>query len=194
MNINRKLAWLFALMVAVVGLAPVALAQYYDPYQGNPRDDYRYNDGRYDDHRDDRYGARVRCESSDRRTRYCDADTRGGVRLVHQISDRDCVRGRNWGANERGIWVTDGCRAEFEVGGGYGGGYARAFRCESIDNRTRYCNVDTRYGVDMVRQLSRNSCIEGRSWGVTREGVWVSRGCRAEFTTGGYGETSYRRY
>jgi hypothetical protein len=195
MSLNRKIAFLFALIVAVIGVVPMALAQYQDPY-------YDGRDDRYGDNYD-RYGGRLRCESHDQRTNYCNVDTRGGVRLVHQMSDRDCVRGRTWGANERGIWVTDGCRGEFEVGGGggyygSGDGYAR-FRCESKDNRTRYCNVDTRYGVDLVRQLSRNACIEGRSWGVSRDGVWVSRGCRAEFTVGGSDynyrdDTSYRRY
>ena len=189
MSMNRKLACLFGLLFAVVGLAPMAVAQYYDPYASR-----RYDDRGYDD----RYGARVRCESSDRRTNYCNVDTRGGVRLVRQLSDRDCTRGRNWGANERGIWVTDGCRAEFAVGGGYGDGnnYAR-FRCESKDSHTRYCNADTRYGVQIVRQLSRSACIEGRSWGVTNEGVWVSRGCRAEFSAGDRyyrDDAAYRRY
>ena len=193
MSMNRKLACLLALVVGVTALAPMAVAQYYDPYYG--RDDYR-DDDRYDSRYDDRYGARVRCESRDRRTNYCNVDTRGGVRLVRQLSERNCVRGSNWGANERGIWVTDGCRAEFELGGGYGG-YARSFRCESNDNRTRYCNADTRYGIQIVRQLSRSSCIEGRSWGVTREGVWVSRGCRAEFAVGDrshYGDQAPVRY
>jgi hypothetical protein len=195
MTMNRKLAFLFPLLVAIVGVVPAALAQYYDPYNSSR------NDGRYDDS----YGrsdARVRCESRDQRTNYCNVDTRGGVRLVHQLSDRDCVRGRNWGANERGIWVSDGCRGEFELGGGgygAGNGYARSFRCESSDSRTHYCNVDTRYGVNLVHQLSRSSCIEGRSWGVSRDSVWVSRGCRAEFAVGGSDydyrdETSYRRY
>jgi hypothetical protein len=194
MSMNRKIAFLFAFIVAVAGVVPMAVAQYQDPYYSGDR--YRDDYGRYD--------ARVRCESRDSRTNYCNVDTRGGVRLVHQLSDRDCVRGRNWGANERGIWVTDGCRAEFELGGGgygngYGNGYARSFRCESSDNRTRYCAVDTRYGIDLVRQLSRSACIEGRSWGVNRDGVWVSRGCRAEFAAGGSDfdyrqQSSYRRY
>ena len=180
MTTNRKLAVLLALLATVVSLAPMAAAQYTDPYYSG-RDAYRYDD-RYDNRYGEGYG-NVRCESHDRRTRYCSADTRGGVRLVRQLSDRSCIRGRNWGANERGIWVTDGCRAEFALNGG-GGGYARSFRCESNDNRTRYCSVDTRYGIQLVRQISHDSCIEGRSWGVTREGVWVSRGCRAEFAAG----------
>jgi hypothetical protein len=136
---------------------------------------------------------RVRCESRDRRTEFCGADVRGGVRLVRQMSDRRCVRGSTWGTDGRGIWVTDGCRAEFEVGRNsrYGG----TFRCESTDNRTRHCNADTRYGVQIVRQLSRSACIEGRSWGMTRDSVWVSRGCRAEFAVGArYGERVDYRY
>lgn len=63
---------------------------------------------------------RVRCESRDRERTYCTADTRGGVRLVRQISDADCVNGRTWGADRRGIWVTRGCRADFEVASRYG--------------------------------------------------------------------------
>ena len=188
MNLNRKLVALFALLAFVIGLAPMAAAQYYDPYYGS-RDDYRYNDDYANG-----YG-RIRCESHDGRTRYCGVDTRSGVRLVRQLSDRTCLRGRNWGVNERGLWVTDGCRAEFELGGyGYGSGYARSFRCESNDNRTRYCNADTRYGIGIVHQLSRDPCIEGRSWGVTRDGVWVSRGCRAEFAVGDRYNTSSYRY
>jgi hypothetical protein len=186
MSINRKLAALFALLVLVVSLAPMAVAQYYDPYYGRG-DDYRSGDY-------ERYG-RVRCESYNDRTSYCNVDTRGGVRLVRQLSDAGCIRGRDWGANERGIWVTDGCRAEFELGtSGYG--YGRSFRCESNDGRTRYCNADTRSGIDLVRQLSRNSCVEGRTWGVTREGVWVSRGCRAEFSIGDryYRDQTSNRY
>ena len=97
-----------------------AQAQNYDPYYA--RDDYRYDDATATLRRrlrrsatpDDRYG-RVRCESRDRRTEYCGVDIRGGVRLVRQLSDRRCVRGSTWGTDGRGIWVTDGCRAEFEL-------------------------------------------------------------------------------
>lgn len=187
MSTTRKLACLFAICL---GLASVgAQAQSYDPYDGGDDRDDRYDerDSRYDERYDDRYargGGRhlIRCESRERRTQRCNVDTRGGVRLLRQLSDRRCVRGSTWGANERGIWVTDGCRGEFEIGYDYR--YGRLFRCESVDSRTKNCNADTRYGIRLVRQLSRNACIEGRSWGVTRNGVWVSRGCRAEFSNG----------
>jgi hypothetical protein len=193
MNTDRKTAFLLGALIAVAGVAPATQAQSYDPYYS--RDDQRY-DGRYDVRAPDTYGGRVRCESRDSRTAYCNVDTRGGVRLVHQLSDRRCVRGSNWGADQRGIWVSGGCRAEFELGADSRYGYGGSFRCESTDNRTRYCNVDTRSGVRLVRQLSRSSCIEGRTWGMTRDGVWVSRGCRAEFSSDDryYSERDRYRY
>jgi hypothetical protein len=62
----------------------------------------------------------IRCGSEDGRRRYCDADTRRGVRLTRQISGSACEQGRTWGFDDRGIWVDRGCRAEFQLGGGGG--------------------------------------------------------------------------
>lgn len=63
----------------------------------------------------------IRCESRDGRQSWCRVNTSGGVRLVRQLSDARCVRGRTWDADRSGIWVSRGCRADFEVGyGGYG--------------------------------------------------------------------------
>lgn len=140
---------------------------------------------------------RFRCESQDGRTQYCDVDTRGGVVLVRQLSRGACIEGRTWGWDRRGVWVAQGCRAEFETGAGGGPGWGggpvgpgpgwgggQRVTCESRDQRTSYCDIDTRGGVILVRQLSRGACIEGRSWGWDRRGVWVSQGCRAEFEAG----------
>ncbi|MEP6634081.1 MAG: DUF3011 domain-containing protein [Luteimonas sp.] len=151
-------------------------------------------------------GGTVRCESSDGRTRVCSADTDGGVRLNRQLSNQACVEGRNWGYDGRGIWVSNGCRAEFQVGGGWAGGGGwngrpgsgwngnGVLRCESKDRRTQQCAADTRGGVRLVRQLSDNRCIEGRTWGSSQDVIWVSNGCRAEFQTsrgGGLGSNGY---
>ena len=82
---------------------------------------------------------------------------------------------------------------------GYGnnGGYTRptvsndgTFRCESQDQRVQRCLVDTRSGVTLVRQDSQAPCVQGRTWGTDRDGVWVSGGCRARFALGGYGGSS----
>jgi len=159
----RQLLASTVLIAAAAIAAPDATAQYYGDGYNNQV---------------------VRCESTDGRWRQCPMDTRGGVRLVRQVSKAACVEGQSWGADRNGIWVSRGCRAEFSLGygGGNGGGYGdRVFRCESIDNRSQHCPANTRGGVELVRQFSKRACIRGQSWGWDDRGVWVSGGCRAEF-------------
>ena len=58
-------------------------------------------------------------------------------------------------------------------------------RCESISYRHQYCNANTQGRVIMVREISTgNLCREGRGWGFDNNGIWVDRGCRAEFSYG----------
>ncbi|MEO5596163.1 MAG: DUF3011 domain-containing protein [Lysobacteraceae bacterium] len=132
----------------------------------------------------------VRCESTGRDRTRCRVDTRGGVQLVRQISSTSCRQGQNWSYDRDQIWVDNGCRADFRVGGYGGGGYdpgygRQTIRCESNDNKTNRCRVDTRGGVRLVRQISSTTCRQGRNWGYDDRSIWVSRGCRADFQTGG---------
>jgi hypothetical protein len=76
--------------------------------------DGRGRDGQQD-RRDDR-AVVLTCASDDGHRRYCDADTRGGIRLVRQRSQAECRRDYSWGFDRRGVWVDRGCRADFEVG------------------------------------------------------------------------------
>ena len=57
-------------------------------------------------------------------------------------------------------------------------------RCESREFRDNYCPANTRGGVALVRQISRNPCYEGETWGYDRRGIWVTAGCDAEFRVG----------
>jgi hypothetical protein len=125
-------------------------------------------------------GTPVTCESRDNRLTRCPASTWGGVRLVRQISDSPCVFDRTWGWDTQGVWVNEGCRAEF-IAGTSATVSRRTIVCESQSNRRNHCPVDTRLGLDLVRQLSDSPCIRNRTWGEDREGVWVDQGCRAEF-------------
>ncbi|MFC3549648.1 DUF3011 domain-containing protein [Lysobacter cavernae] len=130
------------------------------------------------------YGSRVfRCESRGSRWQHCDAESRGGVELVRQLSRNACIKGQSWGADSRGVWVSGGCRAEFRMMADVQTDQARAqiVRCDSNSKRPRHCPADTSGGVRLFRQLSRAACVEGRNWGVDREGIWVEGGCRAEF-------------
>src|SRR3954468_12882033 len=57
------------------------------------------------------------CESHDAAKVQCPVDTRYGVALVRQLGDNFCVLGRTWDFDATGIWVSDGCRAQFALGG-----------------------------------------------------------------------------
>lgn len=104
---------------------------------------------------------RLRCESVDNGTTRCPADTRDGVRLSRQLSRDDCEQGRSWGYDRHGIWVNDGCRAEFIVYDGRGG------RGYDDDNRRRddYRQDDYRddYRRDPYRDDSRGGYDDRRS-------------------------------
>ena len=91
-----------------------------DGFDRRDDDDFRRNNrggnGRGRFNRGDRDRANIiTCASNDNRRVHCDADTRNGVSLVEQHSDRACREGSTWGYDRRGIWVDRGCRADFEV-------------------------------------------------------------------------------
>ncbi|WP_107669609.1 DUF3011 domain-containing protein [Cyanothece sp. BG0011] len=54
--------------------------------------------------------------------------------------------------------------------------------CESFKYRYQFCRANTRGGVRLTRQLSNTRCVEGDTWGYDRDGIWVDRGCAAEFS------------
>src|SRR5688572_26418494 len=138
-------------------------------------------------------GQTVLCESKDNRRRHCRADVRGGrVVLIRNVSRTQCAEGRNWGWDDAGVWVDQGCRGEFAVeqGGGYarygeapyGGGGRRGVgrvRCESRDYRRTFCGAAG--DVVLVEQVSEAACIEGRTWGYDGRRIWVDQGCAGEF-------------
>lgn len=63
---------------------------------------------------------------------------------------------------------------------------AQTISCSSDDGHRKYCPADTRGGVQLSRQRSQSACQQGYSWGFDRGGVWVDRGCRADFTINAY--------
>ena len=146
----------------------------------------------------------VACSSDDGRRHYCTVESGGRVRLQQQRGDSPCREGYSWGSDGKLIWVDHGCRADFAVEGGRGGGevqpeqdfawtrnsYAGApstsgqnqvVSCSSDDNHRHYCPADTRGGVQLLKQRSESACRQGRSWGYDRSGIWVDHGCRADF-------------
>jgi ketosteroid isomerase-like protein len=133
----------------------------------------------------------LRCDSDDERRHTCAArGTIGRVELQRQISGSACVQNSTWGWSGDSVWVDRGCRAEFNV-------YAQAaepvveyndtartttVKCESEDMSYRFCPAGgTVRSARLVRQISGSPCEETRTWGWKSDGVWVSKGCRAEF-------------
>jgi len=56
--------------------------------------------------------------------------------------------------------------------------------CSSDDGGYRYCRADTDSTVELVRQISGSRCERDYSWGYDPRGIWVDRGCRAQFRYG----------
>lgn len=134
----------------------------------------------------------IECASLDYRFNRCGVNWTDAV-LVQRTSNSSCARGRTWGIDRNGLWVDRGCSGVFRrvgqggPGSGWhpGPGWDRDFVlvCESDDYRYRMCQIDIGRGggVRIQRQISRTACIQGRTWGYNRAGVWVSGGCAAEF-------------
>ena len=125
----------------------------------------------------------VKCESNDGHRNYCGDYGHNEITLERQISGSPCVEGQGWGVDRRGLWVDRGCRAYFTVSSRRGGYSDQgAIKCESNDGRRNYCGHYDFDQVRMERQISGSPCVQGRTWGVDRDGLWVDRGCRAYFT------------
>lgn len=57
--------------------------------------------------------------------------------------------------------------------------------CSSTGYRYEYCAANTQGRVLIVREVSTgNLCHQGRGWGFDNNGIWVDKGCRAEFSYG----------
>ncbi len=62
-----------------------------------------------------------------------------------------------------------------------GWGDAYMVYCASDSMERVWCPADSRFGVRMIRQRGQVGCLEGETWGYGKRGIWVDRGCRADF-------------
>ncbi len=131
-------------------------------------------------------GMRFRCETDSSRQHYCKVDTRDGITLVKQLSKIPCMQGRNWDYDRHGVWVSHRCGGEFVTGKQVDRAPTQGplVRCESQGNRIEHCTAYTGKGVRLVRKFSVSDCVENLDWGHDDKGIWVARGCRAEFKVG----------
>jgi hypothetical protein len=100
----------------------------------------------------------VTCQSTGYDRTYCQVDTRGGVVLSRNLSNSPCVAGRSWGTVAgRGIWVSNGCRAEFRVNNGYNNNNGVLTRRGNVNNNRR-ANRDVNGNGNVNGNRAENLC------------------------------------
>ena len=57
----------------------------------------------------------VTCSSKPGERLHCPADTSRGVVLLRSYGEAACLLGKTWGYDDTGVWVADGCTADFVV-------------------------------------------------------------------------------
>lgn len=89
------------------------------------------------------------------------------------------------GALHSATCVVDGRTGNVTLQGlGLAGGGTQQkveFDCLSIKGTYRECQLPLDGRVRLVKRYSNADCIEGTTWGLKRDRVWVSKGCRARF-------------
>gem|GEM_PF-654545 len=85
------------------------------------------------------------------------------------------------GCNLIGRDAPSFCSEYTQGAGAASGASQRTISCYSDDGSRRYCDADTRGGVQLVRQRSTARCERGYSWDYDARGIWVDHGCQAEF-------------
>jgi hypothetical protein len=149
-------------------------------------------------------GGQIECRSRNYDYTECQADFRQ-PRLVQQLSQSECIEDRSWGyVQRRGIiWVSAGCAGVFvdeyeDRGRGRRDEYGRRdepqfdsrphrrerqreeISCRSDNYAFTRCGVSWRE-AELLEQLSHSDCIEGESWGLDNDGLWVDKGCAGRF-------------
>lgn len=139
-------------------------------------------------------GTTFDCAAADAGYRECRIPGDGPVRVMQELGRGRCVEGRTWGQRSGWVWVDAGCRARFErVDSGRPGGRPSRDRYDdepyavTCTSRGEYrtCAWDPTEGEPtLIENLSRDRCVEGRTWGYDRrQGLWVDEGCQGRFGT-----------
>jgi len=134
------------------------------------------------------------CESHRVAREQCEIAGGTAIRVVKQYSANPCTLNQTFGLGTGYMWVSNGCRGEFEVtlaatqtlpGGGVDGGTGTGLPdrvlCESKGGERTECRIKVGGKVTLARQLSTTACTQGSTWGYGYGMIWVTKGCRGEF-------------
>jgi hypothetical protein len=136
--------------------------------------------------------ARIVCESRTAARVQCQVAGVTAIRLVKQYSTNPCRLNESFGIGVGHMWVSSGCRGEFEVttggtapGGGVGSdngtGLPDRVLCESKGGERTECRIRVGGQVRLARQISTTPCTPNDTWGYGYGMIWVTKGCRGEF-------------
>lgn len=140
----------------------------------------------------------VRCESNSGREQFCAAPNTGGMRVAREISNAPCIAGQSFRYTRDGVYVRNGCRADFayrpaggsgDWDGGWGGsggnwgnsGDVRRVGCSSSGGRENFCRAENDGRARLVSQSGSGRCVEGQTWRVDPDGIRVRNGCAGVF-------------
>jgi Protein of unknown function (DUF3011) len=155
-----KLLLMMAIALGTASVAPSLASAAFQPGYGQPQ--------------------RITCSSNNGKRNWCAIGNTRDVQLVRQISGSPCVRGDTWGLDQRGLWVDRGCRAEFMIGRPHAPPPV-IVTCSSNNGKRNWCAIGNSRDVQLARQISGSPCVRGDTWGLDQRGLWVDRGCRADF-------------
>lgn len=135
---------------------------------------------------------RVICGSPGGTYRECRVGSGGSIELVSEQSENRCFEGTTWGTRSGGVvWVDRGCSGVFRI-------YApeareqntkitlRTVTCESADGTRRHCPAESKHGIAIAKRMGEAACVLDETWGFDDEGIWVDKGCSAQFALGGF--------
>jgi hypothetical protein len=134
-------------------------------------------------------GQTVHCVATESGRTYC------GKPHMHYVMSGSapsaCVQGTTWGFDDRGVWVTGGCVADFNVAPETtkktvtrttttttSESGSKVVHCVSSGDRT-YCGQPHMHYV--MSGTAPASCVENSTWGMDDRGVWVTSECTADF-------------
>jgi len=126
----------------------------------------------------------VHCVSGPSGRTYC-----GATHTHYTISgtpDPRCVEGKTWGLDDQGVWVMNGCVADFSpviednTSTVTTTSQTQTVTCTSTGDGRTYCStVPNRHYL--LQKIRAGNCVEGQTWGIDEHGLWVSGGCSGDF-------------
>jgi hypothetical protein len=129
-------------------------------------------------------GELLHCVATASGRTYC--GTAGTRYVIAGSPDPRCIEGQTWGLDDRGVWVSSGCVADFSpadmgaTSSNYVNSSGQLVHCVSTVTGRTYCGTArTRY---VIAGNPDPRCVEGQTWGVDDQGVWVTNGCVADFS------------